>query len=439
MRTTQWRLAAVLGCGLAFGAAAAVQAETPVRALVVTGGHAYDVEPFRAIFREAAGIEPVFMEHPKAGEMYAPDKADLYDVLVFYDMPPKLPAEQLDNLVALLKQGKPVVGLHHTLAALPQWPEWRKILGGRFSFAEGVEDGVKIRKSTFHHDQEIPVRVVDPGSPITKGVSPAFTIHDETYNYFLVDRHVRPILEADHARSGKVIGWTHRYGNSPVAYIQLGHDSKAYAHPAYRKLVTNAVRWAASPQALGQVVDAAGYKPLFNGKDLTGWKGDEKLWRVRDGMLIGKSPGIRHNDFLSTTERYDDFELQLWFRMIGGQGNSGIQLRSTTLPDGHVSGYQADLGQGFWGCLYDEARRNKILEKAPPALDRVLKKDGWNHYIIRAEGDRVTLKINGVTTVDYREPDATIPRDGIISLQIHSGPAMEIQFKDIRLKKLGPE
>ena len=69
-------------------------------------------------------------------------------------------------------------------------------------------------------------------------------------------------------------------------------------------------------------------------------------------------------------------------------------------------------------------------------MERVLKKDGCNHYVIRARGDHVTLKINGVTTVDYHEPDPAIDRRGILSLQIHSGPAMEIQFKDIRIQSL---
>ena len=123
--------------------------------------------------------------------------------------------------------------------------------------------------------------------------------------------------------------------------------------------------------------------------------------------------------------------------MIDGQGNSGIQFRSKPV-DHHVSGYQADLGENYWGCLYDEARRNKVLVSATPELSKVLEKGGWNTYVIRAVGDHVTLKINGVTTVDYHEPDPKIARDGILSLQIHSGPPMEIRFKDIRIKPLGP-
>ena len=180
-----------------------------------------------------------------------------------------------------------------------------------------------------------------------------------------------------------------------------------------------------------------GFKPLFNSRDLKGWEGDFDLWRAAGGMIVGKSPGIKRNEFLATKREYGDFELRLEFRMHNGKGNSGVQFRSKRLPGSTaIEGYQADLGQGNWGCLYDEHRRRKVLVHAPKKLAEVLKKEGWNSYVIRAEGDRVTLKINGLTTVDYREKDKKIARSGIIALQIHSGPAMQIDFRNIRIKKL---
>ena len=176
---------------------------------------------------------------------------------------------------------------------------------------------------------------------------------------------------------------------------------------------------------------------LFNGRDLSGWEGNLKLWKVEKGMIVGDSPGIRHNDFLATKKSYENFELRLEFRMKDGKGNSGVQFRSRRVPGGRaVIGYQADLGGGFWGCLYDEHRRRKVLVRAPKSLQKVLKKSGWNTYVIRALGDHVTMSINGLQTVDYREPDAKIARSGIIALQIHSGPAMRMEFRNIRLKLL---
>ena len=179
----------------------------------------------------------------------------------------------------------------------------------------------------------------------------------------------------------------------------------------------------------------AGFTPLFSGKDLAGWEGDRTLWLVENGMVVGRSAGIKHNDFLSTTRTFGDFELRLSFHLVGGNGNSGIQFRSKKIP-GHVSGYQADIGQKYWGCLYDEARRNKVLVQAPAALEKVLKKDGWNDYVIHAQGDHVQLWVNGLKTVDYNETDPAIERTGIIALQIHSGGPLEVRFKNLRIKEL---
>lgn len=180
-----------------------------------------------------------------------------------------------------------------------------------------------------------------------------------------------------------------------------------------------------------------GFQPLFNGQDLDGWEGDRSLWRVEDGMIVGDSPGIQRNQFLATTKRYGDFELRLEFRLKDGQGNTGVQFRSERIPnDTEMIGYQADIGEKFWGCLYDESRRRKVLVQAPPELEAKLKKDGWNEYVIRAEGDHITLKLNGVTTVDYHEPDKDIARDGLIAVQVHSGPPLRVEFRNIRIKSL---
>lgn len=183
-----------------------------------------------------------------------------------------------------------------------------------------------------------------------------------------------------------------------------------------------------------------GFVPLFNGKDLTGWEGDAKLWKVQEGAVVGDSPGISHNQFLATRETYGNFELRLQFRLRDGHGNTGVQFRSRRVPEStEVSGYQADVGEKYWGCLYDESRRNKILVQAPESLAAKLRKDDWNDYSIRAVGDHITLTLNGVTTVDYREPDADIARSGIIALQVHSGPPLKVEFRNIRIRKLAVE
>jgi hypothetical protein len=179
-------------------------------------------------------------------------------------------------------------------------------------------------------------------------------------------------------------------------------------------------------------------KPLFDGRSLDGWEGNTEYWKARDGMIVGVSPGIKHNEFLCTKQTFDDFELEVTFRIIGDDSkNSGVQFRSKRVPDNtEVSGYQADIGQGYWGCLYDESRRNKVLVQAPEEVAKVIKKDDWNTYVVRCEGNHITLKLNGLVTVDYVEKDETIARSGIIGLQIHAGKALEAQFKDINIRKL---
>lgn len=184
--------------------------------------------------------------------------------------------------------------------------------------------------------------------------------------------------------------------------------------------------------------DEAGFVPLFDGKSLEGWEGDKSLWKVENGSIVGDSAGIKYNEFLATTKRYGDFELRLEFKLHGGAGNSGVQFRSQRVEDSReVAGYQADIGEKYWGCLYDESRRNKVLVQAPPELEQALHPDDWNRYVIRAEGPQITLEINGVKTVDYREPDETIARTGVIALQVHSGPPLKVEFRKLRIKVLG--
>ena len=97
---------------------------------------------------------------------------------------------------------------------------------------------------------------------------------------------------------------------------------------------------------------------------------------------------------------------------MDGKGNSGVQFRSVRVPGTEMSGYQADIGESYWGCLYDESRRNKVLVKASAEATKALKKNGWNHYVVYAMGDRVTLYLNGATSAVYREESRRSPATG---------------------------
>jgi prenyltransferase beta subunit/pimeloyl-ACP methyl ester carboxylesterase len=200
---------------------------------------------------------------------------------------------------------------------------------------------------------------------------------------------------------------------------------------------TIVIHWARLLANLPAVVETAGFTPLVKGSDLGGWEGDTQLWSAKDGTLIGHSPGLDHNEFLATTRSFGDFILSLNFRLVGGKGNSGVQFRSVRQPPHEMSGYQADIGENYWGALYDESRRNKILVSPKPDSLKALAKNDWNHYVVRAMGNRIDISLSGQTTVgNYREDDSKIARSGLLAVQIHAGGPMEVQFKDLMIQPL---
>lgn len=182
---------------------------------------------------------------------------------------------------------------------------------------------------------------------------------------------------------------------------------------------------------------------LFDGKSLDGWEGDEKVWRVADGVIVGGSmQGNKQNEFLASKKSYKDFVLKLEYKLVGTEGfvNSGVQIRSKRIdkPANEMKGYQADIGVGWTGSLYDESRRNKVMAKADGELIKKTEKLGdWNQYEIRCEGPHVVLKLNGVQTIDYTEEDKTLEQEGQIGLQIHGGNKAEVSFRNITIEELG--
>jgi len=182
---------------------------------------------------------------------------------------------------------------------------------------------------------------------------------------------------------------------------------------------------------------------LFDGRTFEGWEGNLDHFRIQDGAIVGGSlkQSLPRNEFLCTKKVYRDFELSLKVKLVGepATANAGVQIRSRRIPNNNdMIGYQADMGQHFWACLYDEGRRHRILSKPDAQLVRqALKPNEWNEYVIRCVGRRVQLWMNGYETVDYFEPDASIEQEGLIGLQIHSGPPTEAWYKDIRIKVIG--
>jgi type 1 glutamine amidotransferase len=184
--------------------------EKPIKAVVITGGHGFEHDPFFSLFK--GNIDIQYVE-----------------------------AEQKDHS-ELLNQGVGLVALHHTMGAFQNWPEYRKIIGGKYYLKPAEEKGVQQRGSTYKHDIDINVHITDTSHPITRGMSD-FQIHDETYNYCGFEKNNHLLLTTDHPDNNKSIAWVRRYGKAKVCGIQLGHDSAAYQNPNYRQLVERAIRW----------------------------------------------------------------------------------------------------------------------------------------------------------------------------------------------------
>ena len=195
----------------------------------------------------------------------------------------------------------------------------------------------------------------------------------------------------------------------------------------------------------GRLVVAGDFQPLFDGKSFKGWEGNMDHFRIQDGTIVGGSlkAKVPRNEFLTTKREFSDFELRLKAKTVGEGANAGIQIRSRRIPDHHeMIGYQVDMGKAWdkvwWGKLYDESRRRKILAgpSDDKALEKLVKYDDWNEFVIRCQGRRIQIWLNGTKTVDYTEPDEKLEQRGLIGLQIHGGPPSEAWYKDIRVREL---
>lgn len=187
-----------------------------------------------------------------------------------------------------------------------------------------------------------------------------------------------------------------------------------------------------------------GFKKLFDGKSLTGWRGDKSYWRVVDGTIVGdtKPTGMQQNTFLIADGEYADFVLRVKCRLVNGA--SGIQFRSRSLNDKNpnsfqVTGYQADIDYGgSMGEFYEEKGRGVLVRADAEVVERHVNKSGWNAFEIQMIGGTGVIRVNGRVTSRYVEKDDTIPRTGFVALQLQAGNGMEIAFKDIEIRELGP-
>lgn len=210
--------------------------------LVFTGGKKFERESFLKIFDDLKTINYREVIQPQANDIYSSAAIDSFDALVFYDVVQEISEDQKEAFLKLLNKGKGIVFLHHSLLSYQEWDEYEKITGGRYYQSTNKSDSLKFTQSTFQHDVEIPVKIVNKDHPVTRGLDD-FVIHDEVYTHYKIFPKVNPLITTTHPQSEKVIGWTNTYGKSRIVYIQLGHDHNAYNDVNYRKLIEQSINW----------------------------------------------------------------------------------------------------------------------------------------------------------------------------------------------------
>lgn len=297
--------AALLGLTAVYGTDVAAQGRMPaggrgpVKVLLITKGHGYDRANFFAMF-DALGddITWTHVEHPAARKFWDPDLAEDYDVFVYYDMAGRsvtpgqnggerdyqggtaavpgpgstaretdiVPSEEeQEDFERLLGRGQPMVFFHHSLASwVHTWPEYIEVMGGACDWGRTIRTrGVEHPRSGYHQGTEQTITVV-ADHPITQGLGPSFEIVDESYTCPMFEDSVTPLLRTswrpptqeahnEHMNPNwefsNMFAWVKTAENSPIAYIQGGHDVTAWEDEDFLRLMGNAIKWAASDEA----------------------------------------------------------------------------------------------------------------------------------------------------------------------------------------------
>jgi uncharacterized protein len=223
--------------------AADIDKNKPIRILIITGGHNYNKESFNAMFASFGNtVSYQIAEFPAAYEMFLPQYRNKYDVLVFYHMWQTITDGQKTVFADCIRQGKPVVVLHHSICAFDNWEEYWHITGGKYFHKPTVLNGKEYPACSYIHDIHLFANVVDNKHPVTKGVND-FELFDETYKGYWVEPGVKALLTTTDTTSTPVIGWTKTYGKAKIVTIQSGHESPTFQNPNFRKLLIQAIEW----------------------------------------------------------------------------------------------------------------------------------------------------------------------------------------------------
>jgi type 1 glutamine amidotransferase len=371
------------------------------------------------------------------------------------------------SLLEWVRQGGGIVAYHHAVGGNTHWPEFQELLGAAYW------------GHPWH--EEVGVKLDEPDHPLLAAFEGKdFRLTEEIFQFRdpYSREKLRVLLSLDTKTTNMTVPWVHRkdndfalawirrYGKGRVFYCAFGHRTEIWWNPKILRFYLYGIQFAtgdlsadATPSAKLNV--EPGFTSLFNGRDLIGWKGNPKIWSVQNGVITGQTTPqnrISENTFLIWTgSDVKDFELRLKYRIENG--NSGIYFRSqerTAMHPEPLVGCQADFSaDGRWtGVLIEYTRREILAERGQKV---VIDKDGkievigsvgdpkellgkvkprqWNDYTVIAKGGRVVLKINDAVMCEVEDNDPRRVTSGKLALQVHQGPDMLVQFKDIRFRE----
>ncbi len=411
----------------------------PTRVLMHVGGRSHDYEQLpRQLAERLGGRGELKVDLATDASSLTREKLADYKALVINNCEKNAPPEGVRNAIrGFVESGRGLVAMHCALWSFQDWPEWSSLVGG---FVPG------------HGSYGMfPCVVLDPAHATVMGVGGRFDITDEPYvldrrgaDINVLVRTAGVIKVANGTREGpEPQVWTRREGKGRVFALTFGHDDKSQLDERFLTILHNGIRWAAGDlgdtrhNLLTAAEESEGFRLLFNGRNLDGWTGDVERWSVKDGELVGQTDGkLPHNQFLIHREEFGDFLLKYSVRIRNH--NSGVQIRSRAFPEHVVKGYQVDIADGWYGSLYEEGGKRGVLVNGFKGKgDAVAILDGWNDMTVRAVGPRITITLNGVKTVEYEEKEPGVqPDKGVIALQLHAGPPMEVRFRDLRIRPL---
>lgn len=293
-------------------------------------------------------------------------------------------------------------------------------------FGSGGEIGPELTGSNRGDLKYLLANVLDPSAVMAKDYQPDVVVTTD-------GRVITGLVESDTAdavtlvtENETVVVPKDEIGERVNSDTSMMPDNlwKTLSDREVRSLVT----YLQSPRQVAPRATSTNAKTLFNGQDLTGWHDEESLWSVENGVIVGTSSGIKHNTFLVSDLVVDDFDLTVEVKLTPNSANSGIQFRSALLESGEMKGYQADMGAGWWGKLYEESGRGML---ANTSRKKFVKPGEWNTYRIRAVDHHIQTWLNGHPCVDLQDSEGA--EEGRIGLQIHAGGPLEVRFRNFKL------